>query len=169
MDFLAGVEGVDVPVDVPVDVGTGVEVPEVTAELVLCRGSSRATVLSVAVVELSLGAVPPRSGESMCRVVAGCRPKSATVFEGNKWRPECSNRTSEGRVVDADRKSRTSEMVFDGLTFSGMAVVRDLLALLGCAVADRGCLLTFTTADGNEYLDVVGRGGFAGSRGSRRR
>ena len=120
MDFLAGVEGVDVPVDV----GTGVEVPEVAAELVLCRGSSVAAVISVAVVELSLGAVPPRSGESMCRVVAGWRPKSATVLEGDRWRPECSNRTSDGRVVDADRKSRTSEMVFDGLTFSGMAVVR---------------------------------------------
>ena len=117
-------------VDVPVDVGTGVEVPEVAAELVVCRGSSMATVISVAVVEVSLGAVPPRSGESMCRVVAGWRPKSATVLEGDRWRPECSNRTSDGRVVDVDRKSRTLEMVFDGLTFSGMAVVRDLLALL---------------------------------------
>jgi hypothetical protein len=112
---------------VPVDVGTGVEVPEVAAELVLCRGSSMVAVISVAVVEVSLGAVPPRSGESMCRVVVGCRPKSATVLEGDRWRPECSNRTSEGRVVDADRKSRTSEIVFDGLTFSGIAVVRDLL------------------------------------------
>jgi hypothetical protein len=87
-------------------------------------------VISVAVVEVSLGAVPPRSGESMCRVVVGWRPKSATVLEGDRWRPECSNRTSDGRVVDADRKSRTSEMVFDGLTFSGMAVVRHLLASL---------------------------------------
>ena len=119
MDLLVGVEGVDVPVDV----GTGVEVPDVAAELVVCRGSSMAAVISVAVVEVSLGAVPPRSGESMCRVVVGCRPKSATVLEGDKWWPKCSNRTSEGRVVDADRKSRTSEMVFDGLTFSGMAIV----------------------------------------------
>lgn len=118
MDLLVGVEGVDVPVDV----GTGVEVPEVAAEPVVCRGSSMATVISVAVVEASLGAVPPRSGESMCRVVAGCRPKSATVLEGDRWRPECSNRTSEGRVVDADRKLRTSEMVFDGPTFSGMVL-----------------------------------------------
>jgi len=109
-------------VDVPVDVGTGVEAPEVAAELVLCRGSSMATVMSVAVVDVSLGAVPPRSGESMCKVVAGCRPKSVTVLEGDRWRPECSNRTSEGRVVDADRKSRTSEMVFDGLTFRGMVL-----------------------------------------------
>jgi hypothetical protein len=30
-------------------------------------------------------------------------------------------------------------------------------------------LLTFATADGNEYLDVVGKKRFAGSRGSRRR
>jgi hypothetical protein len=126
LDLLVGVEGVDVPVDV----GTGVEVPDVAAELVVCRGSSMAAVISVAVVEVSLGAVPPRSVESMCRVVAGCRPKSATVLEGDRWWPECSNRTSEGRVVDVDRKSRTLEMVFDGLTFSGMAVVRDLLALL---------------------------------------
>jgi hypothetical protein len=120
LDFLAGVEGIDVPVDI----GTGVEVPEVAAELVLCRGSSVVAVISVAVVELSLGAVPPRSGESMCRVVAGWRPKSATVLEGDRWRPECSNRTSDGRVVGVDRKLRMSEMVFDGLTFSGMAVVR---------------------------------------------
>jgi hypothetical protein len=167
LDLLVGVEGVDVPVDV----GTGVDVPEVAAEPVDCRGSSMATVISVAVVEASLGAVPPRSGESMCRVVAGCRPKSATVLEGDRWRPECSNRTSEGRVVDADRKSRTSEMVFDGLTFSGMAVVWvDLLALPDApSLIEKNGLLTFTTADGHEDLDVVGRKRFAGSRGSHRR
>ena len=71
--------------------------------------------------------------------------------------------------MDADRKSRTSEMVFDGLTFSGMAVVRDLLAFLDAPSLIEGFLLTFATAGGNEYLDVVGRKRFAGSRGSRRR
>jgi hypothetical protein len=76
-----------------------------------------------AVVEDSVGAVPPRSGDRMCRVAAGCNARSATVLEGDRWRPECRSRTSEGRVVDADKKSRTSEMVFEGLTFNGMAAV----------------------------------------------
>jgi hypothetical protein len=32
--------------------------------------------------------------------------------------------------VDADKKSRTSEIVFEGLTFNGMAAVREVLAAL---------------------------------------
>ena len=32
--------------------------------------------------------------------------------------------------MDADKKSRTSEMVFEGLTFRGIAAIRDSLATL---------------------------------------
>ena len=72
----------------PVDVGTGVDVPEVAAEVLVCAGSStdgRVAVMSAVGVEGSEGAVPPRSGERMCRVVAGCKASSATVFEGDRW------------------------------------------------------------------------------------
>ena len=121
LDFLAGVEAV-----VPVADGMGVEVPDVAAESEFCKGSPPddiVAVMSVAVVAVSVGAVPPRSGDRMCRVVAGCKARSATVLDGDRWRPECRSRTSEGRVVDADKKSRTSDMVFEGLTFNGMASV----------------------------------------------
>jgi hypothetical protein len=87
--------------------------------------------MSVGIVEGSVGAVPPRSGDRMCRVAAGCKARSATVLEGDRWRPECRSRTSEGRVVDADKKSRTSEMVFEGLTFNGMAAVSETLVTPG--------------------------------------
>jgi hypothetical protein len=84
LDFLAGVEAVDVPVDA----GIGVEVPDVAAELVICGGSStdgNVAVMSGIVVEDSVGAVPPRRGERMCRVAAGCKARSATVLEGDRW------------------------------------------------------------------------------------
>jgi len=72
---------------VPVDVGTGVEVPDVAVEVLVCEGSSTegsVAVMSVAAEEGSEGAVPPRSGERMCRVAAGCKASSATVLEGAK-------------------------------------------------------------------------------------
>ena len=79
--------GVEV-VDVPVDVGMGVEVPDVAAEVLVCGGSSaggNVAVMPVTAVEDSVDAVPPRRGDRMCRVVAGCKARSATVLEGDRW------------------------------------------------------------------------------------
>lgn len=107
-------------------------VPEDAGVIAACDGFSadgRVAVISVGFVGVSRSAVPPRSGERRWRVAAGCSASSATVLDGWRWRPEWSNRTSGGKVVDADRKSRTSETVFDGLTFSGIAVKSGGLAI----------------------------------------
>jgi hypothetical protein len=130
LDFLAGVDAVDVPVD---DV-VGVDVPDVAADVLVCRASSTAGIVAVILVgaaDASVGAVPPRSGDKICRVAPGCRARSPTVLEGERWRPKCKSRASEGRVVDADRKSRTSAMVFECLTFNGMAAVSEMSATPG--------------------------------------
>lgn len=168
LDFLAGVDAVAVPVDAVV----GVEVPDVAADVLVCEGPSAAGIVAVIFVGPaggSVGVVPPRSGDKICRVAAGCKARSLTVLEGERWRPECKSRTSEGRVVDADKKSRTSEMVFEGLTFKGMAAVTEMSATPGVSLDRRGFLLTFTAADGDKNLEVVGRKRLAGSGGSGRR
>jgi len=128
-DFRVGVVGVFRPVDV----GVGVPVPDagiVSAAFDRSDGSEGAGRLSaeavmspvVVGVEESDGVVPPRRGERRCKVVAGWRASSATVLEGSRWRPAWRRRTSEGRFMEeADRKSRTSEMVLQGRTLSGMA------------------------------------------------
>lgn len=72
--------------------------------------------------DTSVSAVPPRRGERSSRVVAGCILREATVSDGGRWRPARRRRTSEGRLVEAERKSRTSEMEFEGRTLRGMAV-----------------------------------------------
>lgn len=118
----------------PVEGVIGVAFPEAAAEEIVCGTSSTAgsaAVMSAGPIDGSVGAVPPRSGDRRCRVAAGCKARSATVLEGDRWRPECRSRTSDGRVVDADRKSRTSEMVLDGLTFKGMAAGVERLAVPG--------------------------------------
>lgn len=76
---------------------------------------------SVEVWLISAGAVPPQRGETSSRVVAGCRLSDATVSEGGRCRPARRIRRSEGRFAEAERKSRTSEMEFEGRTFSGIA------------------------------------------------
>lgn len=57
-------------------------------------------------------------------MVAGWRLRDETVSEGGRCRPARRRRTSDGRLVEAERKSRTSEMEFEGRTFKGMAVLR---------------------------------------------
>ena len=125
--------------DVLADVVVGVEVPDVAADVLVGGGPSTAGIVAVILVgaaDGSVGVVPPRSGDKMCRVAAGCKARSPTVLDGDRWCPECKSRTSEGRVVDADKKSRTSEMVFEGRTFNGMAAVSKMVSYAGC-VADR--------------------------------
>jgi hypothetical protein len=110
------VVGVDVP-DVAV---FGVAVPD--------AGVSAATADSAGLVSvasnspISSDAVPPRRGERSSRVVDGCRLSDDTVSEGGRCRPARRRLTSEGRLVEAERKSRTSEMEFEGRTLRGIAV-----------------------------------------------
>ena len=61
-------------------------------------------------------------------MVAGCKARSATVLEGCRCLPEARSRTSAGRVVEADKKLRMSETVFDGLTLRGIAEGAGVLA-----------------------------------------
>jgi hypothetical protein len=97
----------------------GVAVPEVGVSV---RAIS-AGLLSVMIASpMSVGAVPPRRGERSSNVVAGCRLREDTVSDGIRCRPARRIRTSAGRLVEAERKSRTSEMEFEGRTFNGMAV-----------------------------------------------
>jgi hypothetical protein len=119
------VVGVDVP-DVVVEV-VGVAVPDLGVSVP--DGVSAAGVASVIDASpISVGAVPPRRGESSSSVVAGCKLSDDTVLEGDRCRPASSNLTSAGRFVDAERKSRTSEMEFEGRTFSGMPIELPLSA-----------------------------------------
>jgi len=64
LDFLAGVDAVEVPLD---DV-VGVDVPDVAADVLLGRASSTAGIAAVILVgaaDASVGAVPPRSGDKI--------------------------------------------------------------------------------------------------------
>jgi len=98
---------------VPSVARTGVAVPDVVGVGVDCKTSSLSCIpdRSDCVIPEPAAAVPPRRGERRCKVDEGGRARSATVLEGDRWRPAWSNRTSEGSVVDAERKFRTSEMV----------------------------------------------------------
>lgn len=115
------VVGVDVPDGAVVVVGvavpdTGVSVPAIAVDLPSVVASTSS---------VPFDAVPPRSGERSSSVLAGCRFSDETVSEGDRCRPARRSRTSEGRVVEAERKSRTSEMEFDCRTFKGMAMRLD--------------------------------------------
>ena len=122
LDFL-GAEVAAFGVAVPL---VGVAVPEVMVEAT----AGSACCWSVAVMSLarsvedsgSVGAVPPRKGESSCNVEDGWRLSSETVEEGSRAWPACNNLASAGMLVEADRNSRTLEIVLVGLTFSGIAV-----------------------------------------------
>jgi hypothetical protein len=57
-------------------------------------------------------------------VLAGWRLRDEMVAEGGRCRPAKRRRTSDGRLVEAERKSSTSEIEFEGRTFRGMAVLR---------------------------------------------
>lgn len=72
--------------------------------------------------DTSVSAVPPRRGERSSRVVAGCMLREEMVSDGGRWRPARRRRTSDGRLVEAERKSRTSDMELEGRTFRGIAV-----------------------------------------------
>lgn len=115
-------------VAVGVDVTVSTAVAAITGRVaVLEAGISVWTVSAglLSVVEdspVSTDAVPPRRGDRSSRVVAGCRFSDATVSEGSRCRPASRIRTSEGKFAEAERKSRTSDMEFEGRTFSGMAV-----------------------------------------------
>lgn len=113
----AAVVGVDVP-DVAVGVAVGVSVPD-TGVSVPPVSAGFSSVVGVS--PIAVGAVPPRSGESSSKVVAGCKFSDDMVSEGGRCRPARRRRTSEGRFVEAERKSRTSEMELEGRTFKGMA------------------------------------------------
>ena len=117
----AAVVGVDVP-----DVGAvgvvGVLVPKAGVSSVFGGSPDWVSVVDVAGSLISVGAVPPRRGERSSSVVAGWRLRDETVSEGGRCRPARRIRTLEGRLVEAERKSRTSEMEFEGRTFNGMAV-----------------------------------------------
>lgn len=65
-------------------------------------------------VELRIG------GES-CSVDNSSSFRSPTVLDGSKGLSSSVSRTSTGRVVEADRNSKTLETVWMGLTFSLMA------------------------------------------------
>jgi hypothetical protein len=105
------------------------------------------------------GAVPPRRGERSSRVVAGERLSDEIVSEGDRWRPARSSRTLDGKLAEADRKSRTSEMELEGRTFRGIAIymIASSGAVSQCMGKVMGDGLTFSTADFDEDLDVVGR------------
>ena len=107
-----------VGVDVPDAAADGVAAPDAGVTV----PAAGAAMLSVARASpISLGAVPPRRGQRSSRVVAGCRLRDDTVSEGTRCRLARSSRTSDGRLVEVERKSRTSEMEFDGRTLRGMA------------------------------------------------
>lgn len=123
---------VDVGVDVPVLLGVvlvGVAVPDVAGVIAaeLSAGASNeggiVAVIVAAVVEEDVsddGAVPPRRGERRCKVDEGAKPRSPTVLDGERWRPAWRSRTSVGRVVEAERKFKRSEIELDSLTFKGI-------------------------------------------------
>lgn len=150
--FLRTVEvGVDVPDAAVVVVGVavpdvGVSVPAASAGLLSVMRAS----------PISVGAVPPRSGERSSRVVAGCRLSDDTVSEEGRCRPARSRRTSDGRFAEAERKSRTSEMEFAGRTFRGMAVKIALSVVVSYVMVRFMAWLTLSTTDLDEDLDVVG-------------
>ena len=62
-----------------------------------------------------------RIGGDSCRVDDSSSFKSPTVLDGSKGLSSRVSRTSTGRVVEAERNSRTLETVWMGLTFSLMA------------------------------------------------
>lgn len=119
--------GVDVPDVVVPTVVVGVAAPDVGVSE---PADTAGLVSKMEASPISGGAVPPRRGERSSRVVAGWRFSDDTVSEGGRCRPARRSLTSEGRVVEADRKARTSEMEFDGRTFRGMAVKVALLIVV---------------------------------------
>jgi hypothetical protein len=122
LDFRGAEDGVEAAgVDASV---VGVAVPDVAVEAAGSACCCRVTVMSLAISvddSGSVGAVPPRRGESSCNVTEGCRLSSETVAKGSSAWPDCSNLASAGILVEAERNSRTLEMVFVGLTFKGIA------------------------------------------------
>lgn len=62
-----------------------------------------------------------RIGGDSCRVDNSSSFRSPTVLDGSKGLSSSVSRTSTGRVVEADRNSKTLETVWMGLTFSLMA------------------------------------------------
>lgn len=123
LDF-RGADFVGVPVLGVVVIG--VDVPDAAAEEAGSTCCWRVAVMSLAMsVEDSgsVGAVPPRRGVRSWRVDEGCRLSSETVAEGSRVWPDCSNLASAGMLVEAERNSRTLEMVLVGRTLRGMAVV----------------------------------------------
>lgn len=113
------VVGMDAPDVVIVVAVMGVAVPDVGVSVPVDTAGLE---LSVEASPTSGVAVPPRRGERSSRVVAGWSFSDDTVSEGAKCRPARRSLTSEGRVVEAERKASTSEMEFEGRTFSGMAI-----------------------------------------------
>ncbi len=110
--------GVDVP-DVAVVAVIGVALPDAGVTMPAVSAGFLSLVTNS---PISLGAVPPRRGERSSRVVAGCSLSDDTVSEGGRCRPARRSLTSGGRFVEAERKSRTSEMEFDARTLRGIAV-----------------------------------------------
>ena len=106
--------------------GVGVAVPDVDVVVVVVvvgsvDGTSRVAAV-ISAVEGSGGEVPPRRGERRCRVTCCWRARSPTVLEGWRCVPAWTRRESVGKAVEALRKLRTSEMVLQGRTLSGIAV-----------------------------------------------
>lgn len=132
LDFLGAVL-VGVPVVGVEVVVVGVDVPEMVVEVAGSACCCRVAVRSLTRLvddSGSVGAVPPRRGVRSCRVDEGCRLSSETVAEGSREWPDCNNLASAGILVEAERNSRTLEMVLVGLTFKGIAAV-NLLVTVG--------------------------------------
>jgi len=124
LDFL-GADFVGVLVLVVEVVVVGIDVPGVTVEAVVSPCCCRVAVMSLAMSvddSGSVGAVPPRRGVRSCKVDAGCRLSSETVAEGSREWPDCNNLASAGMLVEAERNSRTLEIVLVGLTFKGIVL-----------------------------------------------
>jgi len=103
----------------------GINVPDVVLGAAGSACCCRLAVMSLAMSvddSGSVGAVPPRRGVRSCRVDVACRLSSETVAEGSRERPDCSNLASAGMLVEAERNSRTLEIVLVGLTFRGMVL-----------------------------------------------
>jgi hypothetical protein len=67
-------------------------------------------------------------GDDNCRVADSSSLSSATVVEGSSGFPSSISWLSVGRFVEADRNSRTLEMVWTGRTFSFIAA-RNVLVI----------------------------------------
>jgi len=94
-------------------------------------------------------------GDDNCSVDDSSSLSSATVVEGSRGFPSSISWLSAGRFVEADRNSRTLEIVWTGRTFSFIVLPPLMVTWIAMLSAGSSLLETLEVAEPERERDMV--------------